>query len=128
MQNAGAPEREYFLGLKVLFGLLILMILLSIRATAQNAITLKQAINNGLSNRKNIAASKLDIDIRKLQTQTLYRKYLPQISAEYTYLYNPILQTSILPIGIFPWRDETFASYAKIPDRLLFVSIFVKVW
>ena len=80
---------------------LILMILLSIRATAQNAITLKQAINNGLSNRKNIAAGKLDIDIRKLQTQTLYRKYLPQISAEYTYLYNPILQTSILPIGIF---------------------------
>lgn len=77
------------------------MIFLSMRATAQNAITLKQAINNGLSNRKNINAGKLDIDIRKLQTQTLYRKYLPQISAEYTYLYNPILQTSILPIGIF---------------------------
>ncbi len=74
---------------------------LSITATAQNTITLKQAINNGLSNRKNITAGKLDIDIRKLQTQTLYRKYLPQISAEYTYLYNPILQTSILPIGIF---------------------------
>ena len=39
--------------------------------------------------------------IQKLQTEKLYRKYWPQVSAEYNYLYNPILQTSILPIGIF---------------------------
>ena len=68
---------------------------------AQNIITLSQAINNGLINRKSISASKLDVSISKMQTQALYRKYWPQVSAEYTYLYNPILQTSILPIGIF---------------------------
>ena len=80
---------------------LCFMMLLSINANAQNIITLKQAINSGLMNKKNIIAGKLDITIRKLQTQALYRKYWPQVSFEYSYLYNPILQTSILPIGIF---------------------------
>lgn len=69
--------------------------------SAQNTLTLKQAINNGFLNRKNIQSGKSDVYIRKLQTDELYRKYYPQISAEYTYLYNPILQTSILPIGVF---------------------------
>jgi outer membrane protein TolC len=52
-------------------------------------------------NKKNITAGKSDVTIRKLQTQALYRKYWPQVSVEYSYMYNPILQTSILPIGIF---------------------------
>jgi outer membrane protein TolC len=44
---------------------------------------------------------KYDLLIRRLQTEALYKKYWPQVSLEYTYLYNPILQTSIMPIGIF---------------------------
>ncbi len=44
---------------------------------------------------------KSDLLIRRHQTEALYKKYWPQISLEYTYLYNPILQTSIMPIGIF---------------------------
>jgi outer membrane protein len=88
---------------KKLIGQLYLcfMMLLSANAGGQNIITLKQAINDGFMNRKNILAGKLDITIRKLQTQSLYRKYWPQVSIEYSYLYNPVLQTSILPIGIF---------------------------
>lgn len=81
--------------------LYLLLLLLSANANAQNTITLSQAIKNGLGNKQNITAGKLDITISKLQTQSLYRKYWPQVSAEYTYLYNPILQTSILPIGVF---------------------------
>lgn len=77
------------------------MTILSINASAQNKISLSQAINNGFANRKNISAGKLDLTISNLQTQALYRKYWPQVTAEYTYLYNPILQTSILPIGVF---------------------------
>jgi outer membrane protein TolC len=73
----------------------------SINTCAQNVVTLKQAISSGLMNKNNIIAGKLDVTIRKLQTQALYRKYWPQVSVEYSYLYNPILQTSILPIGIF---------------------------
>lgn len=70
-------------------------------ASGQGIITLSQAINNAFSNRKNIQAGKSDQTIRQLQTAALYRKYWPQVNAEYTYLYNPILQTSILPIGVF---------------------------
>ena len=79
----------------------IVCLLFSITCKSQNSITLSQAILNGLANKKNINSSKLDVTISQLQTKALYSKYLPQVSAEYTYLYNPILQTSILPIGVF---------------------------
>ncbi|MCX6304128.1 MAG: TolC family protein [Bacteroidetes bacterium] len=75
--------------------------ILPVPAISQNLLTLNQAINNGFLNRKNIQAGKSDQAIRRLQTEALYKKYWPQVSVEYTYLYNPILQTSILPIGIF---------------------------
>jgi len=81
--------------------LLIIVVSIKSQVQAQSTITLSQAINRGLENRKNIMASRLDIAISKLKTKALYQKYLPQISAEYQYLYNPILQTSILPIGVF---------------------------
>jgi outer membrane protein TolC len=70
-------------------------------AHAQTTLTLSEAINSALLNRKNIQAGKSDQIIRKLQTDALYRKYWPQVSVEYTYIYNPILQTYILPIGVF---------------------------
>ncbi len=83
------------------FFAIVVLMLFAISTNAQTIITLSQAINNGLTNKKNITASKLNLRISNLQMQALYQKYLPQISAEYNYLYNPILQTSILPIGIF---------------------------
>lgn len=79
----------------------LLLLWFSIAANAQSVITLSQAINNGLANKKNIIAGKIDITISNLQTKALFRKYYPQVSFEYQYLYNPILQTSILPIGVF---------------------------
>ena len=83
------------------FSVQIVLFVLSTVANAQSTITLSEAINSGLTNKKNILASKLDLAISTLQTKALYQKYLPQVSGEYQYLYNPILQTSILPIGIF---------------------------
>jgi len=85
---------------KVIFFVIIAALLSSV-TRAQNNITLSQAINSAWANRKNIQAGKLDIAIRKLQTTALLKKYWPQLSFEYNYLFNPILQTSILPIGIF---------------------------
>ena len=85
----------------VSFIIATVMIMLSIVTNAQTTITLSQAINSGLANKKNILAGKLDVTISNLQTKALRQKYLPQVSAEYTYFYNPILQTSILPIGVF---------------------------
>ncbi len=84
-------------------GIAILVTLMTIPfpTIAQKVVSLHQAINDAIVNRKNIQAGKSNLAIQKLQTKILYKKYWPQISAEYNYLYNPILQTSILPIGIF---------------------------
>ena len=81
--------------------LIAALLLLSVQMMAQSTLTLDQSINAALKNRKNIQAGKLDVSIRKLQTEALLKKYWPQLSFEYSYLYNPILQTSILPIGMF---------------------------
>ena len=80
---------------------IVVVLTITVTAQAQNTLTLSQAINQAFLNRKNIQAGKADQVIRKLQTDALYRKYWPQVNAEYTYQYNPILQTSILPIGVF---------------------------
>lgn len=80
---------------------LVFALLVHSTAIAQEKLTLSKAITSAFDNRKNIQAGRSDQLIRRLQTGALYRKYWPQVNAEYTYLYNPILQTSILPIGIF---------------------------
>ncbi len=80
----------------------IFAIVLSINnVTAQSTITLSRAINTAFSNRKNIQAGKIDVAIQQLKTKALYRKYGPQASVEYNYNFNPILQSSIIPVGIF---------------------------
>ena len=78
-----------------------LTIIISGSAGAQETLTLSQAIQKGFLNRKSIQAGRSDEIISRLQTKALYRRYWPQADIEYNYLYNPILQTSILPIGIF---------------------------
>lgn len=91
-----------FLNIKGLpFISFILLMSIPMAGFTQKTLTLKQAINNAFLNRKNIQAGKSNLEIQKLQTEILYRKYWPQIAIEYTYRFNPILQTSILPIGIF---------------------------
>ena len=78
-----------------------LLVQMPVPAIAQKTLTLTEAINYAFLNRKNIQSGKLNLAIQKLETEILYKKYWPQIIIEYNYLYNPILQTSILPIGIF---------------------------
>jgi len=81
--------------------ILLLLLLLSGQCFGQAPLTLQQAINRAWANRKNIQSGKSDVAIRRLQTEALYKKYWPQVSLEYVFQYNPILQTSILPIGEF---------------------------
>lgn len=68
---------------------------------AQNKLGLSQAIKAGISNKKSITAGRSDLQINELTTKALHRQYLPTLEVEYAYMYHPILQTSILPIGIF---------------------------
>ena len=87
--------------LLVILYIIPVLLICSKNVVGQTPLSLKQAIVSALANRKNIQAGKLDIAIHRLQTQALLKKYWPQVSLDYNYLYNPILQTSILPIGIF---------------------------
>lgn len=68
---------------------------------AQNMLTLKKAVENALTRNKNMISGRVETDIRIQQTKALYRHYMPRVSAEYSYVFNPILPTSILPIGVF---------------------------
>jgi outer membrane protein len=85
------------------FPLLIMILLIVARVSAQSitSLTLSKAINSAFSNRKNIEAGKIDVQIQQLLTKALYKKFGPQVSAEYNYNYNPILQSSIIPVGKF---------------------------
>jgi len=87
--------------LKIFFYIIPILLIQTICVGAQTPLLLKQAIVSALGNRKNIQADKMDIAIRRLQTEALLKKYWPQVSLDYNYLFNPILQTSILPIGVF---------------------------
>jgi len=68
---------------------------------AQSTVTMAAAIQSAIRNRKNIQSGKIDIAIQQLKTKALFNKYGPQVSAEYNYNYNPILQSSIIPVGKF---------------------------
>ena len=85
---------------KILLSLLI-SAAFTIQANAQSTTTLSQAIHDAWGNRKNIQAGRLNNDIQALQTAALHKKYYPEVSLDYSYQYNPILQSSILPIGKF---------------------------
>lgn len=98
---------NHFLKRKVEFiriRFLILFILALIPKTqifGQEILSLNQSIHKAWENRKSIVSGRLDPVIRRLQTEALIKKFWPQLSLEYQYLFNPILPTSILPIGIF---------------------------
>ncbi len=97
----GTNNRNRIVSVLTVFAVSILGMLLSATCVAQAVVTLPDAIKKALDNRKAIQAGREDLKIRQLQTQALMRKYWPQVSIDYTYQYNPILQTSILPIGVF---------------------------
>lgn len=52
-------------------------------------------------NKNSLKAVKQDQVIATLKTKEINAKYWPQLSLAYEYRYNPIIQTSILPIGQF---------------------------
>ena len=79
----------------------IFTLLYQVSAPAQDVLTLREAIQESWTHRKNIEAEALNPKIQNLQSQALKKKYAPQVSLEYEYQYNPILQSSILPVGKF---------------------------
>ncbi|MEO6916556.1 MAG: TolC family protein, partial [Chitinophagaceae bacterium] len=85
----------------IYFPFLMISSLVATTGVAQSATTLSQAIHSAIDNRGNIKAGDIDRQIQQLKTKNLYKKYGPQVSAEYNYNYNPVLQSSIIPVGKF---------------------------
>jgi len=64
-------------------------------------IKLITCIDSALANKASIRAVRTDIEIARLQTSSAYQKYLPDLSLIYSYRYNPIIPTQIIPLGQF---------------------------
>jgi outer membrane protein len=80
---------------------LILILSLTIAHSLSAQITLRECIENGLSNKANIKSAKSDVLLANLKIIESKGKFLPQISLTYDYRYNPIIATQVVPVGQF---------------------------
>ena len=80
---------------------ILLTCLISINLHAQAILSLDSCVSMAIENRASIRSHAQDQLIAALKTADLKAKYWPQISLNYDYRYNPIIQTSIIPIGQF---------------------------
>ncbi|TPG36214.1 TolC family protein [Flavobacterium pectinovorum] len=79
-----------------------LMLLCLCKMNAQSPVwTLNKAIEEAQKNRKLLASLETESKINRLKTKELNAKYLPRVSLNYNYQYNPIIATSVLPASAF---------------------------
>lgn len=84
-----------------IFTAAIVLLTMSFQSLAQNQLSLDSCVNMALQNRSKIKALSQDQLVAALKTADLRAKYWPQVSLNYDYRYNPVIQTSIIPIGQF---------------------------
>ncbi len=77
----------------------------------EKKVTLKECILMALSNKSSILALKTEQTISDLNTKQQKSAYNTQVSVAYDYIYNPIIRSSIVPVGRFSQvpTDETRA-------------------
>ncbi len=81
---------------------LIPLFVFAISANAQvKTLTLKDAITFALENKADAKKAKLEIENSEYQIQEIRSRALPQISANGSLTYNPILQTNVLDGAMF---------------------------
>jgi outer membrane protein len=78
---------------------LLLGLLLSNTAGAQQTLTLKEALNYAIQNSANVRKAKLDIDGGKYKTEEVRAQALPQITGNAGLTYNPIIGQLVANIG-----------------------------
>lgn len=78
-----------------------LVLICCLPGIAQITISLDSCLMLAVQNRSKIKALSQDQLIAALKTADLRAKYWPQVSLNYDYRYNPVIQTSIIPIGQF---------------------------
>jgi outer membrane protein len=79
----------------------LLLCMGSITLHAQTTLSLDSLITVAIANRASIKSLSQDQLVAALKTADLKARYWPQVSLNYDYRYNPLIQTSIVPIGQF---------------------------
>jgi outer membrane protein TolC len=82
--------------MKKIIILLTLTFALSANAQAVKSLTLKEAINYALENKAEAKKAKLQVENSEYQIQEVRSQALPQISANGSLTYNPVLQTTVI--------------------------------
>jgi outer membrane protein len=92
------------------------MLLCLSKMNAQSPVwSLNKAIEEAQKNRKLLASLETEYKINQLKTEELNVKYLPKVSLNYNYQYNPIIATSVLPADAF---NSGVSSDGMIPIKL----------
>lgn len=82
--------------------LLALIVFSTLNLQAQTrTIGLKECVKLALANKSNILALKANASTDSLNVKQLRSKNLPEIALAYDYFYNPIIRTSVVPVGQF---------------------------
>ncbi len=64
-------------------------------------VSLLACIDSALANKANIQAVKTDFEIARLETSAAWQRFLPDLSINYNYRYNPLIPAQIIPVGQF---------------------------
>jgi outer membrane protein TolC len=79
--------------------LLLLGLILSNTVSAQQTLSLKDALNYAIENSANMRRAKLDIDGGKFKTEEIRAQALPQITGTAGLTYNPIIGQQVVDFG-----------------------------
>src|SRR5688500_6973382 len=79
--------------------ILLLGLLLSNTVSAQQTLTLKEALNYAVQNSVKVRKSKLDIDGGRYKTEEIRAQALPQITGNAGLTYNPIIGKLVANLG-----------------------------
>ena len=79
--------------------LFLLVLALSNSASAQQTLSLKDALNSAVQNNVKLRKAKLDIDAGRYKTQEIRAQALPQLNGTSGLTYNPIIGQQVVDFG-----------------------------
>jgi outer membrane protein len=110
---------------------ILLLCMLSLDLHAQATLSLDSCITIALKNRANIKSLSQEQLLAAVKTADLKAKYWPQVSLNYDYRYNPIIPTSIIPIGQFypqPTNEVRAMRFGTTWQQNAGVTVYQPLW
>jgi outer membrane protein TolC len=75
----------------------------------ERPVTLKQCVQSAIANKASLQGDRSETMLAELQKNEAMGKYLPQLTLNYEYKYNPIIATQVIPTGqLLPDPTEEF--------------------